>query len=319
MTGHAQPFALKRFGAKRQRAGGGNSQRAPRGGELPATGAACTQGKKNLERFGAKRQRQWSLAGTSCSSYNLYMRTSRVAGLLFLATATLAQQQSVEITSEPSHHLVFQNEYVRVFDVTVAPRATTLIHKHNHDYLFVTLGDSDVVSERVGEKPAALQLKDGEVRYTPGNFAHAAINKSDRPFHNITIELLKPSTNVKTCTEACESAGCIASILSSPGDNTPLPGCPGTVRRLAADQWAASMVGLPQNSTLNRTPSGPTLLIAVTKLDLERQSDDTVGPFKRGSGGFDWIPGGRQETMRNATSMQAQFITLEFKPEKQNQ
>ena len=138
------------------------------------------------------------------------MRTSRVAGLLFLATAALAQhQQSVEITAEPSHHLVFQNEYVRVFDVTVGPHATTLVHKHNSDYLFVTLGDSDVVSVRPGEKPVALKLKDGEVRFTPGNFAHAAINQSDRPFHNITIELLKPSTNVKTCTGSCDSGGCI--------------------------------------------------------------------------------------------------------------
>src|SRR5882672_6637048 len=128
------------------------------------------------------------------------MRTSRAVGLVFLVTAALAQQpQSVEITSEPSHHLVFQNEYVRVFDVTVAPKASTLVHRHNSDYLFVTLGDSDVVSARVGEKPAALHLKDGEVRFTPGNFAHAAINESDRPFHNITIELLQPSANVKTC------------------------------------------------------------------------------------------------------------------------
>jgi len=126
------------------------------------------------------------------------MRSSHVAGLVFLATFTMAQQQQqpVEITSEPSHHLVFQNEYVRVFDVTVAPRATTLVHRHNHDYLFVTLGDSDVVSARVGEKPAALHLKDGEVRFTPGNFAHAAINESDRPFHNITIELLQPASHV---------------------------------------------------------------------------------------------------------------------------
>jgi len=239
---------------------------------------------------------------------------------VFLATATLAQQQqSVEITSEPSHHLVFQNEYVRVFDVTVAPKATTLIHKHNHDYLFVTLGDSDVVSARPGENPVSLQLKDGEVRYTPGNFAHAAINKSDRPFHNITIELLKPSTNVKTCTEACDSGGCIGSVPSTPGDNSPLLGCSGTIRRISAGQWTASMASMAANSTLNRPPAGPTLLIAVTKLDLERQSDDAVGPFKRVSGGFDWIAGGREETMRNATSMPAQFITLEFKPEQKNQ
>jgi quercetin dioxygenase-like cupin family protein len=248
--------------------------------------------------------------------YNLYMRKSRVAGLLFLATAALAQhQQSVEITSEPSHHLVFQNEYVRVFDVTVAPRATTLVHKHNYDYLFVTLGDSDVVSVRPGEKPVALKLKDGEVRFTPGNFAHAAINQSDRPFHNITIELLKPSTNVKTCTGSCDSGGCIGSIPRTPGDHSPLPGCAGTIHLISADQWAVSLVSLASNATLDKPSGGPTLLVAVTQLELARQSDDAVGPFKRASGGFDWIPGGREETMHNGASKPAQFVTLEFKPE----
>ena len=56
------------------------------------------------------------------------MRASLLMGLVFLATTALAQQQQpVEITSEPRHHLVFENEYVRVFDVTVAPRDTTLV------------------------------------------------------------------------------------------------------------------------------------------------------------------------------------------------
>ena len=67
------------------------------------------------------------------------------------------------------------------------PRATTLVHKHNYDYLFVTLGDSDVVSVRPGEKPVALKLKDGEVRFTPGNFAHAAINKVTARFTTLRL------------------------------------------------------------------------------------------------------------------------------------
>ncbi|MGC2695979.1 MAG: hypothetical protein WA738_09325 [Candidatus Angelobacter sp.] len=224
------------------------------------------------------------------------MRKSRVTGLVFLAAAALAQQQqSVEITSEPSHHLVFQNEYVRVFDVTVAPKASTLIHRHNSDYVFVTLGDSDVVSARVGEKPVALHLKDGEVRYTPGNFAHAAINESDRPFHNITIELLKPSTNVKTCADACDS------------------GVPSTIRRISADQWTVSLVSLPPNATFDSQLVGPTLLVAVTNLKLSRQSFDARGHFERRSGGFDWIPAGLKETISNNASASAQFVTLQFK------
>jgi len=50
------------------------------------------------------------------------MHLARLAELLLVSIATLAQQQSVEITSEPSHHLVLENAYVRVFDVTVAPK-----------------------------------------------------------------------------------------------------------------------------------------------------------------------------------------------------
>lgn len=253
------------------------------------------------------------------------MRTSRVAGLLFLATAALAQhQQSVEITSEPSHHLVFQNEYVRVFDVTVAPRATTLVHKHNHDYLFVTLGDSDVVSVRPGEKPVGLKLKDGEVRFTPGNFAHAAINQSERPFHNITIELLKPSTNVKTCTGSCEADGC-GSIPALLGKNSSAPACPAITHLVSADQWTVSLVSVPPDATFNRPSSGPALLVAVSKLQLVvavskpqlASQRNGVGTFKRASGGFDWIPAGRQEMMHNGASEAAQFVTLEFKPEQQ--
>jgi quercetin dioxygenase-like cupin family protein len=242
------------------------------------------------------------------------MRSSHVAGLVFLATFTLAQQQQqpVEITSEPSHHLVFQNEYVRVFDVTVAPRATTLVHRHNHDYLFVTLGDSDVVSARVGEKPAALHLKDGEVRFTPGNFAHAAINESDRPFHNITIELLKPSTNLKTCAESC-----ITRQFKCPdGGNL----CPETEKRVSADQWTVSLVSLPPSTRLEKhTHTMPHLVIAVSDLDLTSQTESASSNIKREPGGLAWVPAGVTHTLSNNRPRPAQFVTLEFNPEKQNQ
>jgi quercetin dioxygenase-like cupin family protein len=242
------------------------------------------------------------------------MRTSRALGLVFLATATLAQQQqSVEITSEPSHHLVLQNEYVRVFDVTVAPRATTLVHKHNYDYLFVTLGDSDVVSARPGEKPVALQLKDGEVRYTPGNFAHAAINKSDRPFHNITIELLKPSSKVATCAEAC--------LVNTPCTDRTNYFCPSSEKRISSDQWLVSMVTLPPAARMEQQPKNPHLIIAVSDLDLASvpRTESASSNIKRTPGGLAWVRAGVAPTVTNNSSKPAQFVTLEFKPDKQNQ
>ncbi|HEY2392507.1 MAG TPA: hypothetical protein VGK22_15130 [Candidatus Angelobacter sp.] len=234
------------------------------------------------------------------------MRTSRVAGLLFLATAALAQQQQpVEITSEPSHHLVLQNEYVRVFDVTVAPQASTLVHRHNTDYLFVTLGDSDVVSARVGEKPAELQLKDGEVRYTPGNFAHAAINKSDLPFHNITIELLKPSSKVANCTELCTRLQC---------SNGQKSNCSRVVYSISSDQWLASLVTLRPSSHMKRNMHGnPHLLIAVSDLDLKNQAESASNSIQRAPGGLLWMPAGNTYTLTNNSQKPAKFVTLEFK------
>jgi len=109
----------------------------------------------------------------------------------------------VSITTEPSHHLVLENEYVRVFDVTVAPHSETEYHQHDRDYLYVTLGDADVQSVRVGEKPVEVKLKDGDVQFVKGGFAHKAVNLGDQPFHNITIELKVP-TMLQSCTGECE-------------------------------------------------------------------------------------------------------------------
>lgn len=231
------------------------------------------------------------------------MRKSRAVGLMFLATATLAQQQqSVEITSEPSHHLVLQNEYVRVFDVTVAPKATTLIHRHNHDYLFVTLGDSDVVSVRPGEKPVPLRLNDGEVRFTAGNFAHAAINNSERPFHNTTIELLKASSNVKPCEVNCSR--------DPVGEQTL------TQRLYFSDQWTVSLVTLAPKSHMDFLGHRlPQLVVPVSNLQFSAQPGSADSPIKRTPGQIDWLPTGIMHPLYNNGAEPARFVVLEFNPE----
>lgn len=235
------------------------------------------------------------------------MRTSRVMGLALLASAALAQQQQpVEITSEPRHHLVFENEYVRVFDVTVAPRDTTLVHRHNHDYLFVTLGDSDVTSARPGEKPVVLQLKDGEVRFTPGNFAHAAINNSDRPFHNTTIELLKPSTNVKTCKDSCDDLS-----------NDCIGRCAERRKLISSDQWSVWLITVPPTDQVDQQLHAvPQLVVPVSNLEFGTQAGSTVTPLQRSPGQIDWLPSRPMHALINNARASARFVALEFNTEK---
>ena len=120
------------------------------------------------------------------------MKRVFVAALLTLPLlAALAVAPEVEITSEPSHHLVLENEHVRVFQVEIAPNTASLLHRHRHDYLFVALGDSHVSNEVVAKAPVDLKLANGETRFTAGNFTHVARNLSDQPFRNVTIDLIE--------------------------------------------------------------------------------------------------------------------------------
>src|SRR5438552_5407537 len=117
-------------------------------------------------------------------------RVGRLAVLL-LAFALFGQSVSeVEITAEPHHRLSLENQYVRVFKVDVPPHESTLMHRHCHDYIFVTLGASEVSNEVEGKPAATLKLEDGETRFTPGNFSYISLNLASTPFRNVTIELL---------------------------------------------------------------------------------------------------------------------------------
>jgi quercetin dioxygenase-like cupin family protein len=240
------------------------------------------------------------------------MHLARVAGILLVSLATLAQQQSVEITSEPSHHLVLENAYVRVFDVTIAPKATTLVHRHHNDYVFVTLGDSDVISARPGEKPVALQLKDGEIRFTPGKFEHAAINQSDKPFHNITIELLKPASHVTTCNNFCAQDGCLGATLNG------RPACESIEKQITSDQWRMSLRQLPPSTQVQKQDRNSNMLvIAVSELELQQQSDGATKQLKLAPGGLVWLAAGDTQILKNNTANAGRYVTLEFPPEKQ--
>ena len=126
------------------------------------------------------------------------MKRIALIALLLVCNALEAQApQPVPLAQagkagEPHHHLKIENEYVRAYYVEVPPHEETQLHQHDHDYLFVTLGDTDVMNAVLNKPEVHLVLKDGEVHFTRGGFAHVARNLADTPFRNVTIELLKP-------------------------------------------------------------------------------------------------------------------------------
>ncbi len=203
--------------------------------------------------------------------------------LPLLAASSVAPE--VELTSEPSHHLAVENEYLRAFQVEVAPKADTLLHRHRHDYLFVTLGDSHVVNEVVDKPPVELTLADGETRFTLGNFAHVAKNLSGHSFRNVTIELLQD--------DKMRTAPSPWPVES--GDKE-FPG--GHVKILfVRDGARVSRVDLDPGATVpSHRHDGPHLLVAVSDLDL-RSDVDGKGPMpgKFKSGDVKWLPSIKRE------------------------
>jgi quercetin dioxygenase-like cupin family protein len=228
----------------------------------------------------------------------------RRALFLFLLVPFLLAQTAteVEITAEPSHHLALDNEYVRVFKVDVAPHASTLMHRHRHDYIYVTIGDAHVSNEVEGKPAVEVKFADGDTRFTAGNFAHVARNLSDQPFRNVTVELIQDEKLQQTPPHWPEENG---EKTFSGGRSKIL---------FVKDGVRVSEVNLDPGATIpSHHHDGPHLLIAVTDLDI-RSDVEGMGPMpgKFKSGDIKWLPGGYTHTLTNVGKNPARFVTLEF-------
>ena len=115
--------------------------------------------------------------------------------LALIPVATLSQSNSpqspVEISGEAHHHPKLENEFVRIWDVTVPAGDATLWHVHRNDNVVVTFADANLRLESATAAPAEAQWKFGEVRFAKATYTHRALNVGTTPFHNLTIELLK--------------------------------------------------------------------------------------------------------------------------------
>jgi len=224
--------------------------------------------------------------------------------ILLLAFFPAPAANEVEITAEPSHHLALQNQYVRAFKVEVGPHGATLMHRHRHDYMFVTLGASEVSNEVEGKPAVSLKLADGETRFLLGGFAHIARNLSDKQFRNVTIEFLQDEkARASPPTKWDEERG--LHVLRG-----------GTQHIMfVEDGVRVSEIELqPRGMIPPHRHVGPHMVVAVTDLEL---SSDVVGQGssikKMKSGEIAWVPGGFTHTLKNLGTQQAKFVTLEFK------
>ncbi len=240
---------------------------------------------------------------------------TRLTLVLFLTTFLTAQSpQPVEITAEPHHHQTFDNAQVRVFNVELPPHGETLLHRHGHDYIYVTLGDSEVVNAVQGKDPVTIKLQDGQTGFLSGNYAHVARNLRDQPFRNVDVELLQDD-RLRHAPAHWDAA--------HPEDDRGLDILHGGTKEIlfVKDGVRVSEIELEPDGVMPSVPhSGAVLLVAINDLDLFTNDPRTHGGHEPSpaasshlsSGNTLWLPDGFQRPIINAGHHPAKFITLEF-------
>jgi hypothetical protein len=226
---------------------------------------------------------------------------------LLVATFLAAQgAPEVEITAEPHHHLTFANDQVRVFNIEVPPHGGTLMHWHRHDYIYVTLGDSQVVNTVKGKDPVTVKLHDGQTGFLSGAFAHLARNLSGQPFHVVNIELLQDARLRNSPAKWDEDRG--LEILHG-----------GTKEILfVKDGVRVSEIELDPGGTAPM-PASAYLIVAVSNLNLEAADLPKNAPhmvwmnFSQDPGASKWLPGGYFHALTNIRHHPTKFVTLEFR------
>jgi len=99
----------------------------------------------------------------------------------------------VPVEQEPHHHVVFENQYVRVLDVVVQPGEMTLFHKHSLDNVAVQLSNTTLANQVPGEDWTSRPVAEGAVGFRAGTetpYTHRIMNRGTPVFHVMDVEIL---------------------------------------------------------------------------------------------------------------------------------
>ena len=248
-----------------------------------------------------------------------FVRSAITIGLIAVISLSAQAPEPIplahgNVPGEPHHHLKIENEFVRVYYVEVPPHENTQLHQHDHDYIYVSLGPSDVVNAPLNKPEVHLTLKDGETHFTRGGFAHVARNLSDAPFRNITIELLKPQENLENLCQKIvdgELGEC------HPTQNRWISGEP----YFRSTEMAVFFGTLKPKAELTTVPSMDHLLVAMDQTEIEVSfPDPRKGPrpgwdatTRLGPGSTLWIAANRPETIKNLRAQPSSYAYISFK------
>ena len=235
------------------------------------------------------------------------------AGVSLSLQNPLPPQAALPVKDEPHHAHELQNDYVRVYNVTVPPLDTTLLHQHDLPYIYLILGQADIVNAVQGQPEAHLLLDDGATRYSPGAFAHTVRTDAGRLFHNITVELVHPQSSPHN--------------LGTTADTRPLGACPQgpanprnsqipaeqVIPCFETDEVRLELVRVEGGKDYQESaPKTAALLVAMSNSNLNAFIGGDHVAFLHG-GDLLWLPAGAPRRIEDFLGIKSSFLLLSFK------
>jgi hypothetical protein len=214
----------------------------------------------------------------------------------------------IPLSEEPHHRLALHNRYVNVYEVLVAPHDTVLLHRHGADAISVMLDDAEL-SVRSPDKPDVhSKLTAGQIRLQPIGYVHSTTIDSEKPYRNITVELLRPQTGAKN--------GCAAVLANQPLNcadeprstaNSTYSGQP----QFQTNQTQITLYRIAPHANIPLSVLGKRGLVIALSPGL-RRSTGSAAALQAGS--FFWLEGPKStEAIRNETEYQLTFVSFGFR------
>jgi predicted metal-dependent enzyme (double-stranded beta helix superfamily) len=96
--------------------------------------------------------------------------------------------------------VVFEDERVRVWVLSLAPGERSAIHQHDHDHLLIQVkGDRIAVDPEPDTQSPFRDYFDAEVipgmvTFVPAGGIETAVNTGEQPYYEVIVELKVPSS-----------------------------------------------------------------------------------------------------------------------------
>lgn len=232
--------------------------------------------------------------------------------LLFVVTACCAtilawgqEPEVLPLEAEPHHHLALRNQYVKLYQVEVAPHDAVKLHRHDTDAISLSLSESLVTVHSPRKPDVQQKLAYGQIRLQSQGYVHSTSVEGETPFRNVTVELLRPQTR--------ERNGCAQVIASEPLHcQGPHPGLAPGVPQFETDQ---TLVGLLLVKAKERVvigePTRATLIVALDSGATHSGENGRVSLLR--SGDFVWLEGGKS-AFRNESAAEVRLVCFAFAP-----